>query len=279
MKRVRSAPDAGTGSAGAMRALLSPRVFLPWSRRWGLVLWALAAAAAAWGLWIAFFVAPTDSQQGEVYRLLYLHVPAAWMSMLCYGAMALHSAAGWVFRTKVSWALAEGLAPVGAGYTVIALLSGALWGVPTWGTWWVWDARLTSELLLLMLYLGCMLLRASFDERERGRRAAGLLAIVGLVNLPVIYFSVVWWNTLHQGATLSPSQGAQLAPVMLQGLLVMTFAAWCHAAGSGLLRAHLVLRGQGNADAEQALALEDAPSAVVYEAPNTSPNPSSYSTT
>lgn len=258
-------------TARPLRALLSPQVFLPWSRRWGLALWALAAAAAVWGLWIAFFVAPTDTQQGEVYRLLYLHVPAAWMSMICYAAMALHSAAGWIWRTKVSWALAEGLAPVGAGYTAIALLSGSLWGVPTWGTWWVWDARLTSELLLLILYLGSMLLRASFDDPERGRRAAGLLAIVGAVNLPVIYFSVVWWNTLHQGATLSPSQGAQLAPAMLQGLLVVTAAAWCHAAGSGLLRAHLLLRAQGHLDARQASALADAPAAVVHHANSPSP--------
>jgi heme exporter protein C len=245
------------------RALLSPTVFLPWARRWGLRLWLLAALLAAWGLWIAFFVAPTDAQQGEVYRLLYLHVPAAWLSMFLYLVMALHCVAGFVWGTKVSWALARGLAPVGAGYTVVALLTGSLWGHPTWGTWWVWDARLTSELLLLLLYAGVMLLQDAFDDRERGRRAAGLLAIVGVVNLPVIYFSVVWWNTLHQGATLSPSQGAQLAPAMLQGLLTMTAAAWCHAAGSTLLRAYMVLRTQGRSEQQLASQRQHAPAATL----------------
>ena len=232
------------------RSLLSPALFLPWSRRWGLRLWLIALPVAGWGLWTAFFVAPTDARQGEVYRLLYLHVPAAWMSMFVYLVMALHCAAGWVWRAKVSWALAQGLAPVGAGYTVVALLTGALWGRPTWGAWWVWDARLTSELLLLVLYAGVMVLLGAFDDRERGRRAAGLLAIAGLVNLPVIYFSVVWWNTLHQGATLSPSQGALLAPAMLHALLAMTFAAWSPAAGPGLLRAHQLPRDQSRPDAQ-----------------------------
>ncbi|MBC5784111.1 cytochrome c biogenesis protein CcsA [Ramlibacter sp. USB13] len=248
------------------RALLSPPVFLPWSRRWGLRLWCLAAIAAAWGLWNAFFVAPTDAAQGEVYRLLYLHVPTAWMSMFVYFVMALHCAAGWIWNTRVSWALAQGLAPVGAGYTAVALLTGSLWGQPTWGTWWVWDARLTSELLLLLLYAGVMVLQHGFEDRERGRRAAGLLAMVGLVNLPVIYFSVVWWNTLHQGATLSPSQGAQLAPAMLHALLAMAVAAWCHAAGSGLLRAHLLLRAEGRREEQFARSRDGAPAAQLQPA-------------
>lgn len=252
------------------RALLSPPVFLAWSRRWGLRLWMVAAVAAAWGLWNAFFVAPTDAVQGEVYRLLYLHVPAAWLSMFLYFVMALHCAAGWIWGTRTSWALAQGLAPVGAGYTVVALLTGSLWGQPTWGTWWVWDARLTSELLLLLLYLGVLVLQSAFEDRERGRRAAGLLAVVGLVNLPVIYFSVVWWNTLHQGATLSPSQGAQLAPAMLHALLAMTVAAWCHAAGSSLLRAHLVLRAEGRRQERFARARDEAPAANLQPAQGTS---------
>ena len=253
-------------SRSAARALLSPPIFLPWSRRWGSRLWMLAAIAGAWGLWNAFFVAPTDAVQGEAYRLLYLHVPAAWLSMFVYLVMALHCVAGWVWGTRVSWALAQGLAPVGAGYTAVALLTGSLWGQPTWGTWWVWDARLTSELLLLLLYLGVMVLQSAFEDRDRGRRAAGLLAVVGLVNLPVIYFSVVWWNTLHQGATLSPSQGAQLAPAMLHALLAMSVAAWCHAAGSGLLRAHLVLRAEGRRDEQLALTRGAAPVADLRHA-------------
>lgn len=252
------------------RALLSPPVFLAWSRRWGLRLWLLAAVAGAWGLWKAFFVAPTDSQQGEVYRLLYLHVPAAWMSMFVYLVMAMHFAAGWIWRTRVSWALAQGLAPVGASYTLVALVTGALWGQPTWGTWWVWDARLTSELLLLLLYVGVMVLNHAFEDRDRGRRAAGLLAIVGVVNLPVIYFSVVWWNTLHQGASISPSQGVQLAPAMLQALLAMSVAAWSHAAGSGLLRAHLLLRREQRQERALDRSRGTAPSAVLQAAPSTS---------
>jgi heme exporter protein C len=254
----------------AFKPLLSPPVFLPWSRRWGLRLWMLAAGCAGWGLWTAFFVAPVDARQGEVYRLLYLHVPAAWMSMFVYFVMAMHCAAGWIWRTRVSWALAQGLAPVGAGYAALALLTGALWGQPTWGTWWVWDARLTSELLLLLLYAGVMVLQGAFDDLERGQRAAELLAIAGLINLPVIYFSVMWWNTLHQGATLSPSQGAQLAPSMLHALLAMTAAAWCHAAGSGLLRAHLVLRRQYLREQRLARSRDSAPSAILQDRPNPS---------
>ena len=254
----------------AARALLSPAVFLPWSRRWGVRLWILAVLALAWGLWNAFFVAPGDAAQGEVYRPLSLPVPAAWLSMFVYLVMALHCAAGWIWNTRVSWALARGLAPVGAGYTAVALLTGSLWGQPTWGTWWVWDARLTSELLLLLLYFGVMVLQSSFEDRERGRRAAGLLAVVGVVNLPVIYFSVAWWNTLHQGATLSPSQGAQLAPAMLHALLAMTAAAWCHAAGSGLLRAHLVLRAEGRREGQFAQSRGDAPLANLLPASGSS---------
>lgn len=246
-----------------LRRRLAPAAFLPWSRRIGLRLQALAAVALAAGLWMAFFVAPSDATQGEVYRLMFVHVPAAWMSMFVYLVMALHFAAAWVWRAKVSWALAQGLAPVGACYTAVALWTGALWGVPTWGTWWVWDARLTSELALLMLYLGVVLLPAAFDDRERGRRAAALLAVAGVLNLPVIYFSVVWWNTLHQGATLSPSAGAQLHPAMLQTLLVMCTAAWAHAAGAGLLRAHVLLRREQAGDAALAQRRATAPAATL----------------
>jgi heme exporter protein C len=226
----------------SLRRLLSPPIFLGWSLGMGRRLWLLSALALVAGVWLAFFVAPSDAAQGEVYRLMFVHVPAAWMSMFIYLVMALHFAAGWVWHTRVSWVLAQALAPVGACHTAIALWTGALWGAPTWGTWWVWDARLTSELVLLMLYLGVAVLPAAFDDAARGRRAAALLAIAGLVNLPIIYFSVIWWNTLHQGATLSPTQGAQLHPSMLHALLVMVVAAWAHAAGSALLRAHTLMQ-------------------------------------
>lgn len=219
----------------------SPAAFQPLAGR----LWPFFAAAALGfggvGLWLAFFVAPTDAQQGEVYRLLYLHVPAAWMSMFIYFVMAGYAALGLVLHTRLSAMMARALAPTGMLYCAIALISGAVWGKPTWGTWWVWDARLSSQLLLLCLYLGVIALHDAFDEPERGERAAALLAVVGLVNLPVIYFSVVWWNTLHQGASLSVTQGARLAPVMLAALLAMTLACWCHAVAASLVRVRCLI--------------------------------------
>jgi heme exporter protein C len=196
----------------------------------------LAALCGTVGLVLSFFVAPVDRQQGEVYRLLYLHVPAAWLSMLVYAAMGLWAALGLVLRTRLSLLMVQALAPTGLIYCAIALVSGAVWGRPTWGTWWVWDARLTSQLLLLCLYAGVVALPAAFDDRARGERAAALLALVGLVNLPVIHFSVHWWSTLHQGASLSLAGGSRLAPVMLAALLAMVAAFWCHAVAISLLR-------------------------------------------
>ena len=156
---------------------------LPW-------LWAAALALTVAGLYIGFFVAPTDAQQGESYRIIFIHVPAAWMSMVIYLAMAMWSAVGWIFNARLAYMLSRALAPTGAMFTVIALWTGALWGRPTWGTWWVWDARLTSELVLLFLYLGVMALAEAIDDVKRADRAAGLLAILGAVNVPIIYFSV-----------------------------------------------------------------------------------------
>ncbi len=199
-----------------------------------------AAVFALAGLGIAFFAAPTDAQQGEVYRIMFLHVPAAWMSMLIYFVMAAYAGLGFIFRTRLSHLMARALAPTGLLYGVIALISGSVWGKPTWGTWWVWDARLTSQVVLLCLYLGFMALHNAFEERERADRTSALFAIVGLVNLPVIYFSVVWWNTLHQGASLSAS-GMRMAPIMLAGLLTMTLACWCHAIAVSLVRARTLI--------------------------------------
>jgi heme exporter protein C len=208
-------------------------------------LWPPFAAAAmvfaVIGLGIAFFAAPTDAQQGEVYRILFLHVPAAWMSMFIYFVMAMYAALGFVLRTRLSTLMAQALAPTGLLYGLIALVSGAVWGKPTWGTWWVWDARLTSQVVLLCLYLGVMALRTAFEDAERGERASALLAIVGVVNLPIIYFSVVWWNTLHQGASLSVSEGVLMAPVMVAGLLAMTLACWCHAIAVSLVRVRTLI--------------------------------------
>ena len=171
--------------------------------------WAVAAVLAAAGLWIGFFVAPTDATQGDAYRIIFIHVPAAWMSMVLYVAMAFWAAIGWAFNARLASMLARAIAPTGALFTFLALWTGALWGKPTWGTWWVWDARLTSELILLFLYLGYMALVAAIDDPRRADRAGALLAIVGVVNVPIIYFSVNWWNTLHQGATISADRGAE----------------------------------------------------------------------
>ncbi|MBA4109237.1 MAG: heme ABC transporter permease [Leptothrix sp. (in: Bacteria)] len=215
----------------------SPAVFHPLAGRMWPVFAIAALVFCLIGLGIAFFAAPTDAQQGEVYRIMFLHVPAAWMSMFIYFIMAVYAGLGFVLRTRLSSLMAKALAPTGLLYGVIALVSGAVWGKPTWGTWWAWDARLTSQVVLLCLYLGFIALRGAFDDPERGERASALLAIVGVVNLPVIYFSVVWWNTLHQGASLSVSGGVRMAPVMLAGLLAMTLACWCHAIAVSLVRA------------------------------------------
>ncbi len=196
--------------------------WLPW-------LWALAALLAVAGLWVGFGLAPTDATQGEVYRIIYLHVPAAWMSMVLYLAMAFWAAIGWAFKARTASLLARAIAPTGAMFTLVALWTGALWGKPTWGTYWVWDARLTSEFILLLLYLGYMALVAAIDDVRRADQASALLAIVGAVNIPIIYFSVRWWNTLHQGASVSVTSSPKMAAVMLNGMLLMSLACWAYA--------------------------------------------------
>ncbi|HVE48581.1 MAG TPA: heme ABC transporter permease CcmC [Casimicrobiaceae bacterium] len=224
----------------------SPATFFPLAGR--LVPWfgGSALLLAVIGLYTAFFVAPTDFQQGEVYRIIFIHVPAAWMSMFLYLVMAFWSALAFGFNTRLSAMLAQAIAPTGALMTVIALVTGALWGRPTWGTYWAWDARMTSELILLFLYLGVIALRQAIDDPRRGDRACALLALVGVINVPIIYFSVRWWNTLHQGASIRPT-GASMETTMLVGLLVMTFAFWFYSIAVVLarLRAIVVEREQG----------------------------------
>lgn len=192
-------------------------------------LWCISAICAVVGLYIGLLVAPTDFQQGQSYRIIFIHVPAAWMSMVLYLAMAFWAAVGWAFRVRLASMMARAIAPTGALMTVIALWTGALWGKPTWGTWWVWDARLTSELILLFLYLGYMALVEAIDEPRRGDHAGALLAIVGAVNVPIIYFSVRWWNTLHQGASISMTAAPKMASTMLEAMLWMTAAFWAYA--------------------------------------------------
>jgi len=197
-------------------------MLLPW-------LWAAAALLAIAGLYMGFFVAPTDATQGESYRIIFIHVPAAWMSMLLYMVMAGWAAIGWAFNARLASMVARAIAPTGAMFTFLALWTGAFWGRPAWGAWWVWDARLTSELILLFLYLGYMALVSAIDDTRRADQAGALLAVVGAVNVPIIYFSVKWWNTLHQGATISLTAAPKMAQTMLQAMLLMTFAFWAYA--------------------------------------------------
>lgn len=204
-------------------------------------LWAAAALLAAVGLYVGFAVAPTDAQQGEAYRIIFIHVPAAWMSMLVYLAMAGWAAVGWMLNARMASMLARALAPTGALFTFLALWTGAFWGKPTWGTWWVWDARLTSELILLFLYLGYIALVEAFDDPVRGDKAGALLALVGVVNVPIIYFSVRWWNTLHQGASVSLTSAPKMATVMLAAMLLMTLAFWAYTFAVTFTRARAIV--------------------------------------
>ncbi|MFH1819744.1 MAG: heme ABC transporter permease CcmC [Pseudomonadota bacterium] len=219
----------------------SPATFYPLAGK--LIPWfALSAAGLTLaGLYLSFFVAPTDFQQGESYRIIFIHVPAAWMSMFIYIVMAGWAAAGLIFNTRLSSMMANALAPTGALFTFIALWTGALWGKPTWGAWWVWDARLTSELILLFLYLGFLALHAAIDDTRRADRASALLALVGVVNVPIIYFSVKWWNTLHQGASVSMTMAPKMAATMLLGMLVMALACWMYSIAAALARVRCII--------------------------------------
>ena len=200
-----------------------------------------AAALAAVGVYLGLFVAPTDFQQGDAYRIIFIHVPAAWMSMFLYVVMAVWSALALGYNTRLSAMMAQAIAPTGALMTLIALTSGAFWGRPTWGAYWAWDARMTSELILLFLYLGVIALRNAIDEPRRADRACGVLALTGVVNIPIIYFSVQWWNTLHQGATVSLTRAPSMASIMLWGMLIMSFAAWLYAIAVVLARVRTII--------------------------------------
>jgi heme exporter protein C len=180
-----------------------------------------ALALIVTGLYGGLMLAPADYQQGDGFRILYVHAPSAWLSMFIYATMAAAAAIGLIWRIKLAHGVAAASAPVGAWFTFLALATGSIWGKPMWGTWWVWDARLTSELILLFLYLGLIALRAAIDDRERADRATAVLAIVGVVNLPIIHYSVYWWNTLHQGATITKLGKPSITGDMLWPLLVM----------------------------------------------------------
>ena len=181
----------------------------------------LALPCLGAGLYFALFSSPPDYQQGETVRIMYVHVPAAWMAMFCYVVMAAASASSLIWRHRVADLAAKATAPVGAAFTLLALVTGSLWGKPMWGTWWVWDARLTSVLILFFLYLGYIALQNAFDDPARGARAAAILAVVGVINVPIIKFSVDWWNTLHQPASLTRLDGPAIHSSMLTPLLLM----------------------------------------------------------
>jgi len=201
--------------------------FAPW-------LYAGAALCIAYGLVAGLFLAPQDYQQGDAFRIIYVHAPSAWLSLSAYTTMALAGAVALVWRIKIGYAVAAACAPIGASFTIGALITGSLWGRPMWGTYWAWDPRLTSELILLFLYFGVMSLRQAFDDPARGDRAAAVLGLVGVVNVPIIHYSVQWWNSLHQGATLAkwakPSMpGSMLIPLLsvLLGFMLFFGAVLC----------------------------------------------------
>ena len=213
--------QADAADGGALHRYANP---LRFQRIAGAIYpWVLGATAllAPVGLWWALVAAPADYQQGDAYRIIFVHVPAAWMALFTYLVLAVAAAVGLIWRHPVAEAAARAAAPIGACFTAIALLTGSIWGKPMWGTWWEWDARLTSVLILFFLYLGYIALHDAFDDVSRGARAAAILAIVGVVNLPIIKFSVDWWNTLHQPATVMRLDGPRIDPAMLWPLLLM----------------------------------------------------------
>jgi len=219
-----SAPSTFYGLAGKLA---------PWFA------WSSAILFAA-GLYIGFFVAPTDAVQSEAYRIIFIHVPSSIMSMFLYLIMAGYAALGLVFNTRLSSMMASALAPTGALFAFISLWTGALWGKPMWGAWWVWDARLTSELILLFLYFGFIALHASIDDPRRADRASALLALLGSVNVPIIYFSVKWWNTLHQGSTVKFT-GTSMHIAMQQAMFITLAACWMYAIAITLARVRSII--------------------------------------
>ena len=219
----------------------SPTAFYPLAGK--LIPWfaALAAIFAVIGLYLGLFVAPEDFQQGEVYRIIFIHVPAAWIAMVIYLAMAMYGVMALTFNTRLSAMMMEALAPTGAIFTALALWTGALWGKPTWGTYWAWDARMTSTLILLFLYIGYLALINAIEDKKRADKAGALLVIVGSVNVPIIYFSVKWWNTLHQGASVSVTASPKMAAIMLWAMLIMAIACWTYAIAISLVRVRAII--------------------------------------
>jgi heme exporter protein C len=226
----------------------SPPYFYRLAQR--LIPWLAAACAAliAGGLYLGLVEAPPDYQQGESYRIIFVHVPSAWMSLFIYVVMAGAGLVALVWRVKIAEAMAVASAPIGATFTFLALVTGSLWGKPMWGAWWVWDARLTSELVLLFLYLGVIALYGAIEDRRTAARAVAVLALVGVVNIPIIHYSVEWWNTLHQGPTVTKFDAPSIHISMLIPLLLMAAGFMFYYAVALLLRVRCALidREQGS---------------------------------
>jgi heme exporter protein C len=219
----------------------SPASFYPAAGRMMPWFWLLFCIFGVSGLWIGFFVAPVDAVQGQGYRIIFVHVAASWMSMFIYMVMAAWAGLGLVFNARLSAMMAQALAPTGALMAFLSLWTGAFWGKPMWGIWWIWDARLTSELILLFLYLGVIALQASIDDPRRADKAGAILALVGVVNVPIIYFSVYWWNTLHQGASVSINRAPSMAQTMLLGMLLMALCFWMYSVAVTLKRLRAII--------------------------------------
>lgn len=199
----------------------SPPHFYRWAGRYAPWLGGLGLLMILYGTWGGLVSSPPDYQMGDGVRIIFVHVPSAWLSMMSYTLMAVAAGIGLIWRMKLAHAVAASCAPIGAAFTFLTLVSGSLWGKPMWGTWWEWDARMTSELLLLFLFLGYMALRNSFTERDKADRVSGILAVVGIINVPIIHFSVDWWNTLHQPASVTRLDAPGIHQSMLVPLLVM----------------------------------------------------------
>lgn len=214
-------PMTSLSASQRLQIYANPKRFMALSGALLVPFWVLTVLLLAAGLWFALVASPPDYQQGETVRIMYVHVPSAWLAMFGYSIMAVASAVALIFRHPLADVCAKSAAPVGASFTFLALVTGSLWGQPMWGTWWEWDARMTSVLILFFLYLGYIALWATIEEPTRAARAAAVLALVGAINIPIIRYSVVWWNTLHQPASVIRMDGPTIAPAMLLPLMLM----------------------------------------------------------
>jgi heme exporter protein C len=237
----------------------SPPNFDRFAARWTPWAFAVAFVTMAIGVYGALYSVPADYQQGENFRILYIHAPCAWMSLFVFVTMAIQSVIALVWRIKICEILAMACAPVGAAFTLITLLTGSIWGKPTWGTWWTWDPRLTSELVLLFLYVGVMGLYSAIEDRRAAARAAAFLALVGVINVPIVHFAVNWWNTLHQGSTIRLIGPSKMDSSMLWPLLFTVIASKAWFVGSLLQRARAMnLEQESTKDWARAAAGEDS---------------------